>query len=667
MLSDEYKRMLSGYENTRLVTTETFHKVCGDTDMDTAADTAAGVNADTAADTVTDTAVNTATDTGVGTGMNTAICTGAGTGMDTAAGTDASVSTDTADAGKTTGAGKATDAQAPSDPRKIRACRQEVTFDELPSREGIGTLKADYRGKDGKLHQIYSKEDNHVCVVAPTRAGKTTCVVIPTVISEAMQMNKKHMIITDPKGEVYERTAATLKAQGYKVMLLNFRDPEHSEYWNPLTPIYRKYMEYLNLGKEVELVETEDGLFNRFRGKIYTDQDELDDAFYTEKNILLGEAYAMADDFADQFVVVDDMEQPSWQYGARDIAKAVLYGMMEDIQDVRNPVTEEKFSIRTLISILDTFGEHGSLGADLGYFAHRENRSGNNTGSKAFNTAQPYVLECGGNTRASYLSSVHTQITEYKERVVETITSANTIEFDDFTDDAEGPTALFINFRDDMNTHYRLIALFVQRLYSFLIKYSGTRPGNRIERGILFMLDEFGNMPPLNNFDKVVSTCAGRNIWFHIILQSYAQLRASYPAAYETIKDNMNVHIFLGSNNDDTLEAFSRECGMYTRISPECALNGSGKEITCFDKETIPVVPVSKLKELKRGECVITEISCGYVMLSRMEPYYNCPEFNDLPVLNPAEYTSKVNPMEFRYIYDVSLNVYHGYRVHYNN
>ena len=49
------------------------------------------------------------------------------------------------------------------------------------------------------------------------------------------------MIISDPKGEIYRTTAAALREQGYNVRLLNFRDYRHSECWNPMTPIFRKY------------------------------------------------------------------------------------------------------------------------------------------------------------------------------------------------------------------------------------------------------------------------------------------------------------------------------------------------------------------------------------------------------------------------------------------
>ena len=42
------------------------------------------------------------------------------------------------------------------------------------------------------------------------------------------------MVITDPKGELFERTSGYLKENGYKVYCVNFRDGNRQNSWNPL-------------------------------------------------------------------------------------------------------------------------------------------------------------------------------------------------------------------------------------------------------------------------------------------------------------------------------------------------------------------------------------------------------------------------------------------------
>ena len=62
------------------------------------------------------------------------------------------------------------------------------------------------------------------------------------------------MIITDPKGEIYESTANMLRDKGYDVQILNFRDPQNGSSWNPLSMPYRMYKNG-NQDKAIELLD----------------------------------------------------------------------------------------------------------------------------------------------------------------------------------------------------------------------------------------------------------------------------------------------------------------------------------------------------------------------------------------------------------------------------
>ena len=117
-----------------------------------------------------------------------------------------------------------------------------VYYDELQHHDLPGVLKFNSHDENGRLRQIYTAQGNHVGVIAATRMGKSTSVVIPYIRSFAKQKTKKSMMVSDPKGELYRRCAPSLRAEGYDVKLLNLRDALHSEYWNPLTPIRRKYL-----------------------------------------------------------------------------------------------------------------------------------------------------------------------------------------------------------------------------------------------------------------------------------------------------------------------------------------------------------------------------------------------------------------------------------------
>ena len=519
-----------------------------------------------------------------------------------------------------------------------------VAWEDLPVRAVKGVLKANYRVKD-KLMQLYSDEENHVGVIAATRLGKTTSYIIPTILSFARQKEKRSMVITDPKGEIYRATAETLRREGYRIRLINFRDRMKSEFWNPLTPIYRAYLRAQNVEDEVELVEVNGVKKNRFMGVVYDNQRKLDEAIEAQRRMMLDDVSGKVDDLASMIVTVPADDDEIWNYGARDLFKAVLFGMLEDIDSLTNPITEETFSISTALRIIDAIdvGSEGKV-EDMGFFSERSE------GSKALELAQNIILSTARGTRSSYYTTLVSKLTEYREITTRTITSCNSFEISDIC--KEEPVAVFIDFRDEIKSYYQTIALFVQDMYKGLIEAANQRQNGKLEHPWYFILDEFGNFPKIKDFETVISACAGRNIWFVLVLQSYAQLDNVYGQnTAKIIRDNLNVSVFFGSNNYETLKAFSEECGEFTRFSPTNALHGEGREIDQYHLETIPRIPKSMLSSFEAGECVVREVNKRYVMFSKLERCFTCEEMASLPKSDESTYRCEINPLDKKYIY----------------
>ena len=79
----------------------------------------------------------------------------------------------------------------------------------------------------------------HNMVIGATGSGKTECIVKPLV--NILGKKGESMVITDPKGEIYEYCGEYLKSQGYKIVILDIRDPELGNAWNPLSLPYQYY------------------------------------------------------------------------------------------------------------------------------------------------------------------------------------------------------------------------------------------------------------------------------------------------------------------------------------------------------------------------------------------------------------------------------------------
>lgn len=514
-----------------------------------------------------------------------------------------------------------------------------VAFDRLGKTE-IDGIPVSLTRNGAKKLEVTFVPYTHLLAIGATRSGKTTGYVLPTLNILSRKKNKPSLVISDPKQEIYKKTVSTMRENGYDVILIDFTDYRRSDCWNPLTEIYRTYKKYLDAGNGVTVVKTDHGLRNSFRGVICEDQAELDRRVDAVRDGYLAEAEKRVQAIALSVIPPTGAKDPFWDGSARDLFCAMLYGMMEDIRT--NEITERTFSFDTVLRIFDSFSADSDK-YDGGYFTSRP------PDSKAYQLAKKCIIEQAENTRKCIASTFAEKMSKFRDTSVRKITSANTFEVSDL--DEGRPKAFYITFKDEESLHYDVITMFLTDMYTKLIALA-RQEGGRLKRPFCFVLDEFGNLPRFSDFDKVISACGGRNIWFMLILQSYAQLDNIYKKEIaEIIRDNLNTHIFFGTNNPQTKREFSEECGKKTIISPTSALNGEGESIMRYDKDTVSLVPVSALNKIAPGECIVTQMNDD-VMWSHFERSYTCGEF-DVPELSEDElYEHKFDFLDVRYRYE---------------
>lgn len=517
---------------------------------------------------------------------------------------------------------------------------QDVTvkYADLPNRNVDGIPICIRRDEAGDL-QVTFTPDTHLLAIGATRSGKTTSYVIPTLNVLLNKKNKPSMVISDPKQELYRTNAQKFIDRGYRVLLLDFTDYSHSDCWNPLTKYYRSYQKYLEVENEVELVNTPEGPRSRYQGVIYHSQKELDRVLEERKERYMDETEKGITALCSAVVPRRDGKDPFWDDSSRILLKAVLYGMLEDSETGK--ITEDSFSFDTVLRIVDGFSDSDS-DYDGGYFKSRNLET-----SKAYQLAHKCIIEQAASTRRCISSTFTACMSKFRDTAVRRITCTNTFEMQELDDGR--PTVIFVFYKDEESLHYEMISMFLTNLYTELIALA-RKKGTMLSRPFYFLLDEFGNLPKFNDFEKVISACGGRNIWFLLILQSYAQLHNVYgKETADIIKDNLNTHVFFGTNNPETKREFSEECGKKTVISPTSALNGTGEVIERFDKDTVPLVPVSALTKLAPGEGIVTQMRED-VLWSRFERSYTCPEFEN-DCVDPADRKTAVRFMDPRYTF----------------
>lgn len=97
--------------------------------------------------------------------------------------------------------------------------KKRLTKVDLTSAEGIEAGGMPIIS-DGKTVYVDS-EDGHTAIDASSGMKKSLCCFMPLI--RILAQANENMILTDPKGELFGRTAGFLKSRGYNVSCLDFR------------------------------------------------------------------------------------------------------------------------------------------------------------------------------------------------------------------------------------------------------------------------------------------------------------------------------------------------------------------------------------------------------------------------------------------------------------
>lgn len=371
--------------------------------------------------------------------------------------------------------------------------------DEVYKASGIPLIN------DGKSIWV-DNGDSHNIVIGSTGAGKTQDIVHPMV--KVLAKNGESMIITDPKAEIYKEHAGLLKALGYNIIVLNFRDPQRGNCWNPLALPYKLYKEG-NTDKAMEL---------------------LDDV---ASNILYEEG---------------GNKDAFWEKTSADYFAGLALGLFEDAK-------EEEVNINS-ISVMTTIGEE-KFGARSSYI--KEYFNSKDPASAAYTCASGTVM-AAEETKASILSTFKQKIRLFASR--ENLSEMLATSDFDMTKIGKEKTAVFMIIQDEKKTYHALATIFVKQCYETLIGTAQETSTGSLPIRTNFILDEFQNMPPLKDITTMVAAARSRHIRLTMIIQNFAGLEATYgKEVAQTIRSNCNNLVYLLTTELAALEEISKLCG----------------------------------------------------------------------------------------------------------
>lgn len=170
------------------------------------------------------------------------------------------------------------------------------------------------------------------------------------------------------------------------------------------------------------------------------------------------------------------------------------------------------------------------------------------------------------------------------------------------------PVAVFMITPDYDDSTHVLPSMFVDQLYFSLAKHASMAKGQECQRQVVFMLDEFGQMPAISGMGSKTTVSLSRNIRFHLVVQSYAQLKEKYGEDDQnTIRGNCGNHIYIMTADVETAKHFSEKLGDETReVETRSGTPFSLKKAKTDNTEGRKLLDANELMELKEGYTVVT-------------------------------------------------------------
>lgn len=397
-------------------------------------------------------------------------------------------------------------------------------FSRLYSRFSVSNKKFDvsrchqrdriYKGGVPLAYDVEAKSvyvdstDTHTLVFGATGSLKSRAVVMPTI--RILGHAGESMIINDSKGELYSKLAYELKQErGYKLIVINLRNPSVSNAWNPLKIPYEFYL-----------------------------AGDID------------RASEFANDISNNLMLAEIAEKdPYWDYSCSDLFFGLMLLLFKYCKEHDCPI--ESVNIGNIIKLRqEIFSNDSPEYSDLWKYAKDD---------ELIAASLSGSITAPTNTKNSILSVFDQKIRAFSiQPTLLDMLSDNNFNIKDI---ANEKTAVFLITPDEKTLYHRLVALFIKQSYEYIIFTAQKNESNKVNNRINFILDEFSSLPGIHDMPSMISAARSRDIRFLLVIQSKKQLLQRYGEEADTIISNCTNWIFLTSRETELLQELSILCG----------------------------------------------------------------------------------------------------------
>lgn len=457
-----------------------------------------------------------------------------------------------------------------------------------------------------------TRKNNNVLVIGGSGTGKSRFVVKPNI----MQANTS-FVITDPSGDLLESTGHLLEEQGYDIKIFNLIEMENSDKYNP----------FVYIRSEEDVTRVVDCILKNTKSD---KKQSGGDPFWDDsiKALLSALFYYLW------------LEAPKEEQNLKMIMKLIRMAEVKEDDsefesdlDIMFRLLEEKYRDRE-----EAFNEEGIKYVENGeHIAVKQ--------YKVFKLA-------GAKTASSILVSLAVRLSAFNLSKVANLTNEDTI---DLSTIGDKKTALFVIIPDGNTTFNFLVAILYTQLFETLYyqadfgfnSVTGEKNGGRLKYHVRFILDEMANTGQIPELEIKIATMRRREISVTLILQNLAQIKNLYEKTWEIITGNCDSFLFLGGQEQSTLEYVSKKLGKATidKRSSSRTRGKQGSSSQSWDILGRELMTPDEVAKMKDSDCILF-IRGNKPYFSKkfvIENHKRYKELSDFSAKNSYDFRDKFN------------------------
>lgn len=381
---------------------------------------------------------------------------------------------------------------------------------------------------------FFDNETPHWCFLGSTGSGKTVTALIPQCSFIATSKEKRSVVMTDPKGELFQKTSKMFKDNGYKIYTLDFRGPELSNHINILEPIISEYDSYIK-DKNIFLNNKEN-----------IEMNNLSMMHYAEANRLINSVSSMV------IGKQGSQKDPFWNNSAKNFLAGLISFFLESY--------EEGKIRRDQITLSGIKKFQNSVLSEDNFEIFKEIIEQKEYGLKSKDNLLS-IISSSENTFKSIMAVFNEKMAIFDDVNVESITADSDFYFNDF---GKYPTVLYIIVPDEDKTYYQIVTIIIDLIYKELIKLANLNDNKCLKVNVEWLLEEFANCPAFEDIESMVSVGRSRGMRYYFFIQSFSQLNNVYgKEVARIILDNCGL-VYLKTNTEETADEISKRLGKKT-------------------------------------------------------------------------------------------------------